>query len=196
MNNLAEAADEAARTLRDAELRREQAIRYSREMIRETKRMIHAIHAGEDHSASKQELCRLASELTAHFKDDRVTAGAGPADDALAEYAEAMILDSVVNKKSIPSFGDLGITPGQWVLGLADCLGEMRRVVLTSLISENIEIAASVFSDMEEMYLVIMAFDVPDAVLPVRRKQDIARGIMERTRTDITNAVMMSKIRK
>jgi len=196
MNNLAEAAEEAAGILREAESRRELAIKYSREIIRETKRMIHAIHVNEDHSRSKKELCRLASELTAHMGTDPMMAGIGPADDALAEYAEAMILDSAVKGKSIPSFRDLGITPGQWILGLADCLGEMRRVVLTSLISEDIELATSVFSDMEEMFLVIMTFDVPDAVVPIRRKQDIARGIMERTRTDITNAVMMSKIRR
>ncbi|MCL2318024.1 MAG: hypothetical protein FWC44_03085 [Methanomassiliicoccaceae archaeon] len=195
MKNLAEAAEGAAGKLSEAESRREKAIKYSREIIRETKRMIHSIHMSEDHSSSKKELCRLVRELTSVIEEDPVSAGSGPADDALAEYAEAMILEAAVNGKGIPSFDDLGIAPGQWVLGIADCLGEMRRVVLSSLISENTERAVSVFKDMEEMYLVIMAFDVPDAVLPIRRKQDIARGIMERTRTDVTNAVMMKKMR-
>ena len=31
---------------------------------------------------------------------------------------------------------------------------------------------------------------VPDAVLPIRRKQDIARGVVERTRSDLFTARM------
>jgi len=193
MEKLTETAGEAMGILHDMELRRERAIRYSRDITRETKKMIHAIHVSESSADSKDALCRLVSELSAGF--DRGLSGIGPADDALAEYAEAMILDSVVEDRDVPSFAELGIGPGPWVLGLADCLGEMRRVVLTSLMSENVPRAMSVFSVMETMFHAIMLFDIPDAVLPIRRKQDIARGVMERTRTDVTNAVMMSKMR-
>ena len=193
MERLTEAAGEAMKILRDMELRRERTIRCSRDITRETKKMIHAIHVSEDASVPREALRRLVSELSA---ENGGLSDIGPADDALAEYAEAMILDSIVGGRDVPSFSELGIGPGPWVLGLADCLGEMRRVVLTSLMSENVPYAVSVFSMMEEMFHTIMLFDIPDAVLPIRRKQDIARGVMERTRTDITNAAMISKIRE
>jgi translin len=122
--------------------------------------------------------------------------GIAPVEDALTEYAEAMVFDSVVNGGDVPSFHDLGIDPRPWVLGLADCLGEMRRVVLASLMSEDTRRAEMMFLDMERIFYTIMLFDIPEPILPIRRKQDIARGVMERTRTDITNAVMISKIRK
>jgi translin len=185
MDRLTETAGEALEILHNLEVRRERTIRCSRDIIRETKKTIHAIHVAEDPSFYKENLRRLVSEIDA----------ADDADDALAEYAEAMILDSVVQRGDVPSFGDLGIGPRPWVLGLADCLGEMRRVVLISLMSEDVPGAVSMFSSMEEIFHVIMMFDVPDPILPIRRKQDIARGVMERTRTDITNAVMMSKLK-
>ncbi|MCL1810914.1 MAG: RNA-binding protein [Methanomassiliicoccaceae archaeon] len=194
MEKLAGAAEEAQTILQDAESRREHAIKCSRNIIRETKRMIHMIHVSEDHEGSKKALLGLVSELTAQMGDDPLMKGLGPADDALAEYAEALILEAVAKEEEIPSFGDLGIGPGPWVLGLADCIGEMRRIVLTSLMAENVQRAVSMFSRMEEVFRIVMMFDTPDPILPIRRKQDIARGVMERTRTDITNAVMMSKI--
>jgi len=195
MAELTDIADEALKTLQDAESRRELAIRCSRDIIRETKKMIHSIHVSDDDPRPKIALLDLVSELKALMGDDALMADMGPANDALAEYAEAMILDSVVKGEKIPSFKELGIDPRPWALGLADCLGEMRRVVLTSLMAEDIQHAVSMFSEMEAFFHTIMMFDVPDPILPIRRKQDIARGVMERTRTDITNAVMMSKMR-
>jgi translin len=193
MKDLSESAEKAVKVFRDAEARRECAIRCSREIIRESKKMIHSIHLSEDHSVSKAELCRLVSELTEWIGRDPHRSGTGAADDALAEYAEAMILESVIEDDSVPSFTALGIGPGPWLLGLADCLGEMRRVVLTFLMSGDTQRAVSLFSQMEEISYVLMMFDVPDPILPIRRKQDIARSIMERTRTDIANAVVKSK---
>ncbi|MCL2296172.1 MAG: RNA-binding protein [Methanomassiliicoccaceae archaeon] len=195
MEELTYAAEEALRILQDAESHREYAIRCSRDIIRETKKVIHSIHVSEDNTGTKRILLGLVSELKTCINDCPLMTGIGPADDAFAEYAEAMILDSVVKNEKIPSFGELGIGPGPWALGLADSLGEMRRVVLTSLMSEDVRYAVSMFSKMESVFHTIMLFDIPDPILPIRRKQDIARGVMERTRTDITNAVMMSKMR-
>jgi translin len=191
MEKLTETAEEALKILQYAESRREHSIRCSRDIIRETKRMIHSIQVSEDCSGSREVLKRLVSELTADTDD----VCAGPADDALSEYAEAMILDSVVKGWGVPSFNEIGISPRHWALGLADCLGEMRRIVLTSLMKEDNQYALSMFSDMEEVFNTIMMFDIPDPILPIRRKQDIARGVMERTRTDVTNAVIISKVK-
>ncbi|MCL1979259.1 MAG: RNA-binding protein [Methanomassiliicoccaceae archaeon] len=195
MERLKEAAEEAIKILHDAELRRERTVRCSRDIIRETKKMIHAIHVSEDCGGSRAALEKLVSELNAGSGSDPHAVYAGPADDALAEYAEAMILDSVIIGKGVPSFGDLGIGPGPWVMGLADCLGEMRRVVLTSLMSGDVTRAVALFSEMEDISHLIMMFDVPDQIVPIRRKQDIARGVMERTRADVANSVMMSKMK-
>ena len=195
MEELKGIAEEALDILQDTESRRERAIRCSRDVIRETKKMIHSIHVSEDVSGTKKTLLQLVSELKACMGTDPLMMSISNADDALAEYAEAMILDSIMKNETVPSFVELGIDPRPWVLGLADCLGEMRRVVLTALMSEDTHRAVSMFSNMETVFHTMMLFDIPDSIVPIRRKQDIARSVMERTRTDITNAVMISKIR-
>jgi len=169
---------------------REKAIASSRSVIRMTKKAIHAIHSGESHKellknamTEYKAMCKACSEPEILFS--------GPVGDAMMELAEACILSSIVLKKPVPSYVSINVTPQAWVLGLADCLGEMRRILLTQLMAGKIKDAKEMFADMERVCDHVMSFDVPDAVLPIRRKQDVARSVMERTRTDIANAVLM-----
>lgn len=56
----------------------------------------------------------------------------------------------------------------------------------------NLAAAQSVFGRMEEMGDALLSLDVPDAIAPIRRKQDLARGIIEKSRTDLATALVMS----
>lgn len=195
MEDLSIMAEEALNILQDLEERREIAIKRSREIIRETKRIIHSIHTGGVDAEATVTLKNMAAELSSLVSNDPNMATIGLVEDAFMEYAEAIILRSIMDGNGVPSFGELDISPRSWVLGLADCLGELRRVLLDLLMSKNTSEAESVFSKMEGIYQAIMMFDVPEPLLPIRRKQDVARGIMERTRTDLTHALMLSNIR-
>ena len=116
--------------------------------------------------------------------------------DALGEYAEAFIFASMVEGDAIPSYQSLRITPQAWVLGLADSIGEVRRMILAYLMDGRLEDARNLFERMEELVDEILGIDVPDAIVPVRRKQDVARSIIEKTRSDIANAVMLAQMKK
>jgi len=170
------------------EAERESVIAISRAVIRGTKRAIHSIHTGEEYDLS--ELQKTLNELLAKVADRPELAASGNVQDAAAEFAEVCILSSVIGGRELPSFRDLGITPQAWVLGLADSVGEMRRAILDSLLDGDIVNAERIFSCMGGIYEEIMMLDVPDAILPIRRKQDVARSVMEKTRTDLANAVM------
>ena len=141
-----------------------------------------------------EEMRKSVKELMSEMRADPALAYTGPASDALSEYAEAVILDELLNRNRIPSFDDLSIDERSWVLGLADVVGELRRIILKELMGGNIEKASSIYESMEEIVHNLLMFDVPDAIVPLRRKQDIARGVMERTRSDMATAVVMSKI--
>ena len=171
---------------------REKAISESRGIIRSTKRIIHSIHLSEPYEdllrATEEDMRRLAESI-----DPRI-ASSGPVQDAMAELAEASLFHSIMTGEMLPSHSSLGISPQAWVLGLADCLGEMRRALLDMLMEGDTERAGALFSEMEEICGEIMLFDVPDAILPIRRKQDVARGLMEKTRTDLANAVVMARV--
>lgn len=188
-DGLASASDSFRRT----EERREGAIRSSREIIRRSKKIIHSIHEGEDHSLDDEKIKEDVSATVSNLKEEPWLLYSGPAADAMSEYAEAAILGSILKDSSVPSPIALGISDQAWALGLADVVGELRRVVLKRLMAGDSEGAVSVYRMMEEVTDGILMFDVPDAVVPMRRKQDIARGIMERTRSDIAIAVVMSK---
>jgi translin len=136
----------------------------------------------------------MVTELNSILKNEPDHLHYNAAEDAMMEYAETRIIYSITTDTPIPSYVQLGIHPGAWVLGLADSIGEMRRTLLNHLINSDIESAQRVFEKMEEISDVVMMFDIPDSIIPIRRKQDIARSIMERTRADITNAAVINRI--
>ena len=185
MEGLKNTVSEAADILSGIEKTREKAIRDSRDVIRLTKKIIHSIHVGDTDVKSLKELYDKVADIKDPLMKDLMQ-------DAMAEYAETAILYSVVEHTPVPSFSDLRISPQSWILGLADSLGEMRRLLLTMLLDSRITDARSLYSEMDEVYDAIITFDIPDAIVPIRRKQDIARGIMDRTRADITTAVLMN----
>ena len=167
--------------LYEKETVRESTIIASRKVIRLSKNVIHAIHRGEDCSEYRKEMLYTVSSID---KDSSASF------DALMEYAEAEILNAIINNVDIPSPCDLRIDEGLWLMGMADTIGELRRVVLTRLMESDLNSAKNLFEIMDELCEGLMIFDVPDAILPIRRKQDIARGILERTRSDLLNATL------
>ena len=194
MEGFADDVRRAADALERTERERDRAITESRRIIRLSKRTIHAIHAGEDPSDAASELQYAMDGLMSSVDPDvlhtQVIA------DAAMEFAEAMILKGIVQEGRVPSAEDLGIQPSSWVLGLGDSIGELRRLVTSCQMDGDMEGANRHFSVMEEISGEFMQLDVPDAVVPVRRKQDIARGIMDRTRSDMTTASIMDRVGK
>ncbi|MDR0198536.1 MAG: RNA-binding protein [Methanomassiliicoccaceae archaeon] len=192
MKNLSNVVGSANERMDVLEALRESSIAASRIIIRMTKKAIHAIHSHEAYEEILDNAVAGYKRLYASLSKEPEILFSGPVGDAMMELAEAVILDAVVRKDKIPSYSSLKITPQAWVLGLADCLGEMRRILLDRLMNGDIGGAKDMFGDMEEVCEAVMSFDVPDAILPIRRKQDVARSVMERTRTDITNALLMN----
>ena len=180
------AADELGRIEADRDL----ALARSRKVIRLSKRVIHGIHTGsavEDDVAGLE--AAMAELMSVEAPEVR---GSSLVQDAAMEYAEAMLLLSLVTSGRVPSHSDLGISAAAWVLGLADCVGELRRILTRDLMDGKVGSARATLEMMEGISGELMLLDIPDAVAPVRRKQDIVRGIMDRTRSDMTIASMMS----
>ena len=183
--NVRSAAEEFDRIERDREL----AVARSRRVIRLSKRVIHAVHVGEDRGGYLGEMRQALEELLSAETPEVLVSAV--VQYAMMEYAEASILESIVSEGRVPSGSDLGVTAPAWVLGLGDCVGELRRIVTARLMDGDMEDARRFFSVMEEMSGEFMQLDVPDAIAPVRRKQDVVRGIMDRTRSDMTTASVM-----
>ena len=184
----------AAEALASVEKEREVAIRLSRAIIRLSKSAIHAIHTDGDPSEDIESMRSMMDSLVSTAADPFVLSG-GPVQDCMCEYSEAVILRSLTAGSPVPDHEALGITPSSWILGACDCEGEIRRMVMARLMDGDIEGAKRLFSVMEDIHEQIMQLDIADSVAPVRRKQDIARGVMDRTRSDMLNAVLSSRRR-
>ncbi|MBO5599538.1 MAG: RNA-binding protein [Candidatus Methanomethylophilus sp.] len=191
---LHELMSEAEQALAAEEEATNLAFSLSRKIIRKTKTAIHGIHAGQrDPELIDSISSDLAGLIEAVSGYPKLVYGAD-VESAMMEFAETVIYDYALRGEEIPSYRILEITPAAWVLGLADSIGELRRDMLDRLMKGNLQEATRIFSKMEELCDVLMTLDIKDSVAPVRRKQDVACGIMDRSRTDITTASMMKTI--
>ena len=191
---LMELISEVEHALSDEERASDLAFEESRKIIRKTKKAIHGLHLGQRDpeliDSISSDIAGLVEALAGY---PRLVFGADVS-SAMMEFAETVLYDYSLQGKELPSYSDLEITPAAWAMGLADCIGELRRDMLTALINDDLARAEELFATMDELCDALMTFDVKDSVAPLRRKQDIARGIMERSRTDLATAKMMSKV--
>jgi translin len=106
---------------------------------------------------------------------------------AFQEYAEAQVLLNVVEKEQFVSPESLGVPSIDYVLGLSDVIGELRRRALDMLRKGNVKMAEKCLGIMEQIYSELMAMDDAYMLIPgLRRKSDVARHVIEATRGDIT----------
>jgi translin len=106
---------------------------------------------------------------------------------ALQEYAEASIFLRLIEESRFATPKDINVPAVDYVLGLADVVGEYRRLALDALREGNAEKGEKCLETMDEIYVELMAMDEAYMLVPgLRRKCDVARRIIEATRGDIT----------
>jgi translin len=194
MKNLEEIAERIESRLEEKDQVREIAIKSARAVNRLSGSIVHLIHKGEDVKPLMHEAIDETHRLRSLLEDYPEIWESGLVEGALQELAEAAILLALVRDEELPDPDDMGITGNAYMLGMADAIGELRRFALEMLREGDVDRATSYLDMMEDMFLVIMRFDFPDALIPIRRKQDIARSLVEKTRGDIAVAVYSSHL--
>lgn len=116
---------------------------------------------------------------------------------AYQEYAEARTLLTLVEEKRFISPEEIKVPSIDYVLGLGDVIGELRRRALDSLRRGDVKTAEECLHLMEEIYVELMAMDEAYMLVPgLRRKSDVARHLIETTRGDITIEARRSSLEK
>lgn len=109
---------------------------------------------------------------------------------ALQEYAEANIFLKLTEESRFVSTSEINVPAVDYVLGLADVVGEYRRLTLDALREGNVVKGEESLEIMDEIYVELMGMDEAYVLVPgLRRKCDVARRIIEITRGDITQEV-------
>jgi len=115
----------------------------------------------------------------------------------LKELAEAHLTRALILNSPLPAPGDLGIENAAYVNGLAEAVGELRRFALDALRRGEIAASERALDLMDEIYTQLITVDFPSAITrDLRRKTDIARSILERTRGDVTTAIRQEAMKK
>ncbi len=106
------------------------------------------------------------------------------------EFVEAHSFLAIVENKEIPSLKALKVSKESYVLGLLDCIGELKRLVLDNIRKDRLKEANRIFNVMENLYLILYPLAMYDKIVKeARRKLDVNRVLVEETRAVITEEI-------
>lgn len=176
---------------------REDALRLSREIVRLSANSIRASHREDWDEACdlKAQAKTKVEEAKGILKNKGEIYWTGYTQDAQKEYAESELTYAIVRELPLPKHSDIGVEPAAYLNGLAEAIGESRRHVLDVIRSGDLVRGERIMNIMDEVYYALITFDYPDAVTQgLRRQTDMVRGVLERTRGDITMSFQQKKL--
>jgi len=176
---------------------REKALRSCRQVIRHSADAIRAVHRQEQDKAKG--LLDSAYELIRELNHDLAKHGrllhSGFVHDAQKEFAEGYITLALISGEGLPKPGALSISNAAYLDGLGESVGELRRYILDSLRRGDFSRCEELLTIMDEIYGILITMDFPALLAHgLRRTTDAIRGIIERTRGDLTVALRQKKL--
>jgi len=199
MDNLSLLADRVHQAFEARTHARDEALSQARILTRHCAHAIRAIHRGEqdvtaDHLNSAREMVAALKRDLAVYPD---LFYAGYTQDAIKEFAEASITTALILNQPLPMPEDLGVEYNTYLNGLAETTGELRRRCLDILRHGYSDEAERLLAHMDDIYGLLVTLDYPDAITSnLRRHTDLTRGIVERTRGDMTLALREQRLQQ
>ena len=169
--------------------KRDEALKQARQLTRACSLAIRAVHRDdlEAMDANLAEAQTLADNLRDELKEHPELFFAGYTQDSLKEFVEANVTCALIQNQPLQTPEELGVEDATYLNGLAEVVGELRRRTLDILRSGYSQEAERLLGYMDEIYSVLVTIDYPDAITNgLRRQTDLARGIIEKTRGDVT----------
>lgn len=195
--DLEEIAQRIRSSFADKDAAREKALRLCREAIRHSANAIRAVHRGEfDNTRSSLDMARQvleeAAEALARYPQ---LLHSGFLHDSQKEYAEGCITLALALSDKLPEPEALGVGYPAYLHGMAEATGEMRRYLLDTIRRGEMSRCEEVLSCMDDIYGVLVTMDFPDALtFGLRRATDVTRGILEKTRGDLTLTIRQREL--
>lgn len=183
----------AQNTARDA------AIAQSRELIRHCAACIRAVHRREWETAESRltVIQASAADLRTAVANYPDLYHSGYTQDALKEVVEAHITYAIIRGEALPGPDQLEVIGATYLLGLAEAATELRRFILDILrrTDGHSDEAEHLLAWMDAIYDQLVTFDFPDALTRgLRRQTDVVRGVLERTRGDLTHSLRQQRL--
>ncbi len=192
MTSVEELREKISLALDEEEKVREESFTLSREVIRKCRRYISDLVEGggpDDH-----DLRSMTDDLVKRS----ISAGDRRfpfVEDALVEVAEETILKSVLNGHGLPDLIEVGVSERAYILGACDTVGELRRVILNKLLKKDLNGALSLYDEMKGLSHLVGGFTYPSGMIPLKKKQDVVRALMDRTAGELAISINSRNLR-
>jgi translin len=180
--------NQATEELQDRENARDEALGRARKARQLSKQAILYDHNKQPERAHTNlvEARKLLNESKPYIEDHPELDQYEEVEAAHEEHAEATILHSLLTTDTYPTPEQATATPIQYLLGLGDVPGELRREALDALRTGDLQKAEHHLNRMEQIYLHLVAMEDASLLKGLRRKLDITRGVIEATRSEVT----------
>ncbi len=188
IKNVKKSLNDISKSLQVSHDSREILIRNSREVIISCSQSIIAVHKGDLKTAKKkvQESKKLLSSLKKKAVGDLKRYLITPEQ----ELVEAFSLIAIFEKKDIPSIKTMGVSNESYILGLLDCIGELKRLIYDKIRTGDSKDASRIFDIMQNLYQCLYPLAIYDKfVKETRRKLDVNRILVEDARSALTEEI-------
>ena len=202
MNNkrhaaLEEIAAKAQEVFTEKNAIRERALQYSRSIIRLSANAIRSVHRRETTKAKD-----LISEAANYIKQTNTILQTNPEiyyagylAEARKEFSEANITMALLLQQPLPQPEELGVNIIDYLKGMGDSVGEVRRYILDSLRRDEWQQCEDAMEIMDQIYTLLVTLDFPEGVTGgLRNTNDMVRKTLERTRGDFTVAFRQKRL--
>jgi len=193
LKNVKSSLDKITKSLEVSHQAREYLIKNTRDIVILCSQSIIAVHKGDLKLARKNVL--MAKKLLSKYKKsangDLVRYLVTPEQ----EIVEAASLISIVEGKPIPSVESIGVSDESYILGLLDCIGELKRLIYDKIRIGKTSESVRFFEIMENLYLILYPFATYDKIVKeTRKKLDVNRILVEETRSALTEEIRRAKL--
>jgi translin len=177
---------------------KEEIIKITRKIVQESGLSIISLHKGEKNLAEKHFLeakkyLEILKEML--LKNEEFTYS-GEVLIAFQEFCEAMLFKKFIEEKRLINYKETPVLAEAYVTSLADFIGELRRLAIESLRKQNLEYALEILELMENIYYELMSTLLVSNIHGLRRKCDVARSLIEKTKSDILFEARRMEIEK
>ncbi len=195
LKNVKPSLNKIAKSLSEIQDAREFLLKNTREIIILCSKSIISVHTGDIKSAKNN--LKQADVLLKKYKKKATSDLRRYMIMPEQEFVEASSLIAIVEKNEIPSEKELDVMPESYVLGLMDCVGELKRMIFDKIRIGDIDNASRIFEIMENLYLHLYPFSMYDKVVKeARRKIDVDRILVDDVRGAITEEKRRSELIK
>jgi translin len=179
--------------------KREYLLPITRDIVRICSEIIKSVHRNELDGIEDQinNIKKLISSISNKALDAMEGMGKNYMSIVNQEFTEAVIFYSLIKSNEIPHYNQIGVKPYEYLLGLTDVIGELKRKILNKIRIADIDSAERLYEHMEKIHEYLFGLDYPSGLLPgFRKKIDKTRGILNSTLEIIVSSKQITNLKE